>query len=245
MSKRRLINNFIGLVAVLLLCSTQVKAEQYRLVTGYLPPWSMLGNQQYPGFFVEIAREMVKRAGDDISVEVHPWGRAQTIAQTDANIVVFPMARLEHREKQYQWIAPIKEMKMSFITVNGEKLQVQAAKKLSRVLVHQAAPPEMMLKKHGFKNLVPIHDINPNVIRMMQYGRVDAWFTPLDMAKWMWKLTPNAPKATHGQPLTQHMLYVAASLKTPKSVVGKLSAILEEMHGDGTIKKIISRYRPN
>ena len=52
----------------------EVKANQYRLVTGYLPPWSMTANDHYPGMFVEIMREVDRRLGNNTKIEVFRGG---------------------------------------------------------------------------------------------------------------------------------------------------------------------------
>jgi len=236
---------FISALLVLLcgLWSQQAQASSYQLITGYLPPWSMAGNKTYPGSFVEIARIAAKRAGHDSKVQVYPWGRAQQLSKNDKSVVIFPMARLSEREKLYQWIHPVKKMKMSFVSSKGKELGLDEARQLGRILVHNDAPPEMLLIGKGFDNLIAIHDLSPNIVKMLKYGRADAWFTPQDMAHWVWKFSSDGVEPTFGDAITSHELYFAASLSTDRKIVEDFRKAIRSMLRDGTIKKILARYR--
>lgn len=225
--------------------SSPASEQSYRIVTGYLPPWSMMGNPLYPGSFVEIVREAVRRAGhaEEPKIHTYPWGRSQALARKEKNVLIFPVARLPQREDHYHWIAPIKEMEMAFVTADHRQLTTLEARRVSRILVHEAAPPEMILRKRGFDNLITVHDITPNVLKMLEYGRVNAWFTPKDMAHWVWKESPRTSYPTFGDTLTRHSLYLAASPEMPEKIVQELNAAVWSMHADGTIIRILSRYR--
>lgn len=239
----------VFLLACFLTCGwalpSTANEQPYRIVTGYLPPWSMTGNPLYPGSFVEIVKEAVRRAGHAENPEIHtyPWGRSQALARKEQNVLIFPIARLPQREDHYRWIVPIKSMEMAFVTADQRQLTTLEARRVRRILVHEAAPPEMVLRKHGFDNLISVHDVTPNVLKMLEYGRVDAWFTPKDMAHWVWKESPRITYPTFGDTLARHSLYLAASPDMPEKIVNELNAAVWSMHADGTIIRILSRYR--
>ncbi len=232
------------LFCFLVIFSARTYAADYRLITGYLPPWSMIGQKDHPGSLVELMREAVKRAGHSVEIEVLPWGRAQSLATSQPNVIIFPMTRLVQRENLYQWVAPIKVMQMAFISLKGGYLTEEKAKTLSRVLVHENAPPQIELTRRGFNNLVPIHDISPLVMKMMEVGRFDAWFSSLDMAYWVFKNATDRSTLSVGETLSVETLYLAASKNTDTRIIKELKVALDEMHDDGTFQHILARYRP-
>jgi len=221
----------------------EVKANQYRLVTGYLPPWSMTANDHYPGMFIEIMREVDRRMGNNTKIEVFPWGRAQYLAENEPNVILFPLARLPQREAVYSWVSYIKPMRMVFVSNKHHEITEEVARKLSRVMVHKNAPPLFLLQERGFNNLIGVHDISPKIPHMLRRGRADAWFTPKDMADWLWKLNPDVPLPVFSEPLSTNVLYVAGSKQLPASLVTQIERIITDMHEDGTVEAVIQRYK--
>ena len=134
-------------------------------------------------------------------------------------------------------------MHMSFVSTKQAINNEAEAKQLQRVLVHDKAPPKIILQNRGFKNLAPIHDISPNVALMLEIGRVDTWFTPKDMADWVWKLNPNLDLPHFSPPLSRHNLYIVTSKKLNPTIAFSFRKNIRQMQQDGSIKKIIERYR--
>lgn len=217
-------------------------SEKVRIVTGYLPPWSMQTNKEQPGFYIEIMNEAQSRLRTNIPIETMPWSRAQEIAQKSKNIIIFPVSRIESREGKYIWVNSINPLLMVFVSFNNENLTLENAKSLNRILVHQNAPPESILKAKGFNNLAKLHDIHISIPKMLEIGRADAWFTPKDMADWLWKLNPQMPLPKYSHVLDGADQYIAASKEFDNDLRMNLYHALNEMHADGTIKMIISKY---
>lgn len=213
-----------------------------RIITGYLPPWSMQPNKSQPGFYIEIMNEAQKRLGLDIPIETIPWSRAQEIAQKSANVIIFPMSRIESREGKYIWLNRINPLLMLFASFRNETLTLEKAKFLNRILVHQNAPPETILRRQGFTNLARLHDIHLTIPKMLKIGRADAWFTPKDMADWVWKLNPDMPLPKYSYILSGADQYISTSKEFDNKLRMDLYRTLNNMHADGTISKIIANY---
>lgn len=224
--------------------SLNVYAQDYRLVTAYMTPWSMPGNGDHPGLFIELIQEADRRLGNNTKIEVYPWNRSQEIAQTEKNVIIFPMTRLPSREKTYSWIENIQKTRLSFVSVDRHIKDAAEARTLKRILVHTNAPPELILKKEGFTNLIRQQEVSPQVFRMLKSKRADAWFTAEIMADWLWKLNPWVDTLLFSEPLAVFDLYVAASPDLPLAIKDRFQTVLKEMHADGFIDRVIKRYRP-
>jgi len=233
----------IGILMLLLMPLQPAYGQDYRLVTGYLPPWSMANNSNYPGFFVEIMREADQRLGNKTKIETYPWGRAQKLAENNQNIILFPIARTPDREEKYSWIETIKPMRMVFVSLEEQVRDEAHARSLNRILVHKNAPPEFFLKQQGYQNLAKLPDLTQAIPRMLLFGRADAWFTPQDMAEWIWKLNTDVTPPKFSQAFSEHPLMIVGSRQLSPVVINQLEKVLQEMKADGTIDRIIKRYR--
>ena len=152
------------------------------------------------------------------------------------------MSRIESREGKYIWLNRINPLLMLFASYGKEKISLESAKSLKRILVHQNAPPETILRNKGFSNLAPIHDIHLTIPKMLQIGRADAWFTPKHMADWVWKLNPDMLLPNYSFILSGADQYIATSRDFDNDVRMALYRTLNAMHADGTIGEIISKY---
>lgn len=230
-------------LSVFLLLSNGVKAEQYRFITGFLPPWSMSTDQDYPGFFVEIAREIDRRLGNQTKIEVYPWARALELAQQGSNVIIFPVARTQEREPHFTWIDTIKPMEMVFVSLKSKVRSLEEAKGFKRILVHKGAPPAQHLEENNFKNLANLPTLTPAIPRMLTHDRADAWYTPKDMAHWMWKLNPEVDVPYFSDPYVSVDLTFAGSPTLSPTIIKQVGDVLGELKQEKYLEKVIERYK--
>lgn len=228
---------------VLWLQAFAANGQDYRLVTGFLPPWSMSSDDEYPGFFVEIAREVDRRLGQQTKIEVYPWARALEIAQQSPDVIIFPLAKTKERETVYTWIGSIKPMEMVFVSLKQKVHSFEEARSLKRVLVHKGAPPDLYLEQHDFKNLAKLHTLTSSIPRMLLYDRADAWYTPKDMAHWMWKLNPDLDTPYFSTAYTTDDLTFAGSPHLSGEIAKRFGDVLVELKNENFVEKAILKYR--
>ncbi|WP_417792624.1 substrate-binding periplasmic protein [Terasakiella pusilla] len=230
-------------LSVFLVLPCAAKAEQYRFVTGFLPPWSMSTDPEYPGSFVEIAREIDLRLGNQTKIEVYPWARALELAQEGRNIIIFPLGRTAERENHFTWIDVIKPMEMVFVSLKSKVHSFEEAREFKRVLVHKGAPPDHQLEESNFKNLAKIPSLTPAIPRMLAHDRADAWYTPKDMAHWMWKLNPEMDVPYFSEPYSNVDLTFAGSPTLSPVIVERVRRILGDLKREKYLEKVIERYK--
>lgn len=203
----------------------------------------MSSDPDYPGFFVEIAREIDKRLGVQTKIEVYPWPRALEIAQQESNVIIFPVARTSDRQDHYTWIEAIKPMEMVFVSLKEKVRTLEEAKSLKRILVHKGAPPAQQLEAYGFENLAKLPTLTPAIPRMLTYDRADAWYTPKDMAHWMWKLNSDVDAPYFSASFSSYDLTFAGSPALSVDIVRQVRAVLVELKREKFLEAVIQKYR--
>ena len=86
------------LPAALLLAGHAALAAPLLITTENSPPSSMLAGDQVVGRETDKIREMMARTGTSYRIELLPWKRAYTMAQSQANTCVYSTSRSDVRE---------------------------------------------------------------------------------------------------------------------------------------------------
>lgn len=98
------------LIMLSLFCVHSIYAQnsQIRFVTENAPPFQISNNGKLvDGLAFDLIRAAQKRLNLNIDIEVYPWSRSYSIAQGDANVLIFSITRTEMREKLFKWIDTI------------------------------------------------------------------------------------------------------------------------------------------
>ncbi len=116
----------------------------------------MAHNQNERGFLTDLLIEAGKRESIEVTPVYVPWRRAQIIAQSDPNKLIFAV-RTPKREKNYTWITPLFTMQ-TVIASSSKKidsleqastelddLTIMHGIALQRDILAQGYPPEKLL----------------------------------------------------------------------------------------------------
>jgi len=140
-----------------------------------------------PGFLLEIVLEMSRIMEIEPQVEFLPWKRAQIMAISTPNSIIFPLTRTESREPNYRWISKVLDVPVMFITKQGQPLinTIEQAKLLKKIAVIFGTPQEKQLKKWGLFN----YAIMPGarLYKVLMEGGVDAIYGARPEAVISWK----------------------------------------------------------
>ncbi len=234
----------IFLVSFSLLASA---TENLRVVTEHLPPYQIVKNNKLIGgtsYF--IMAEVFKRAGFKVKFEVLPWARAYHIALNEENVIIFSMTRSPEREDKFNWIGELRNLKYSFYALKSTTKNfisnIEQAKKYKMVAVRGSFEAESLLKL-GF-----VQGQNLTLTRgyleaweMLLKGRADMTYANAIIGESIYKsLALNSdPFFNHSYIVDENKLYVAASKKTPESIVVKLTTALESLKKDGSFSAIL------
>jgi polar amino acid transport system substrate-binding protein len=216
--------------------------ETIKAYTADLPPWTNEGNKARPGFALEVMREMAKRSGLKIDIEMTAWRRAQEDMKTTPNTMGFHLFRTPDREASYVWHFSILESQVAFVSMRKPVNSMEEAKGLSRVVVVAGTPQENEMKKAGATNVEVVDKVEA-AIRMLESGRVDAFYTIVERASYAWSEAGfPVDKLVMGKPQRVDQLYVASNKQMPAGSMEKLKAAFDSMKSDGTYAAIAKKY---
>ncbi|MBF0323653.1 substrate-binding periplasmic protein [Magnetospirillum moscoviense] len=231
---------WIAAILALLVGVAPARAEELKLVTAHLPPFTMEGTDR-PGFAIEMMQEVARRAGLSVSVNFRSWVRAQADAHNGSGVAILPLARTPERENRYTWVGEMFGIEVNFVDVAGKGYSLDAARSLNSVIVQEGTSFVSSLKSAGFGNLITRPDTTTNG-RMLVGGRAEAWYVARLEALWVWKNAGFPGKPTIGPKVEDEKQWLALSPGADPALVERLRAAMASVIADGTRERIIRSY---
>ena len=235
-----------GIAFLILLNWQPVFSSDLRILTENLPPLNYIKDGVLVGPAVEMVKEIQKRLGSYESIKIYPWARAYQMALKLENIVLFGMTRTSERENKFKWIGPIARKRDIFVARKGsgiEILTLEDAKKVKRIGTIRGDAKENYLKSMGFTNIVPTHDEQKNVQKLIR-GRIDLWVYKQPGLKTICDLVGiDINELEQVFSLREFDISIAFSKRTPDSIVLRWQKAFNAMSADGTIEKIRTKWK--
>ena len=239
----------IGLWCVL---SVVVKADDtLRIVTELSPPHQTLEQGEIRGLSTELVRATLKQAQIAGQFEIYPWARAFRIARSQANVLIYNMARTAEREDEFKWIGTVASYQLGFVALtHRDDIQIDSLEQAKgyTVAVQRDDLSANFLLQHGFKaglQLVQVADIAESW-QLLLNGKVDLVIDdPVAMTDMAQSLALPAQYVRFVYPITElaQQTWLAASLNTPDGVVSRLRAAHTEVKKSERYQQIMaSRY---
>ncbi|MCK5165146.1 MAG: transporter substrate-binding domain-containing protein [Desulfobacula sp.] len=212
--------------------------KPHSILTQDLPPWSYAAEK---GIIVDIVNEIERRIGTKIKINSLPWSRAQQMTKTGDSYLIFPLARVPKREKNFVWVIDVMASDLVFASLHGKSITLDMAKKLNKILVQQDTPPEFFLRANNFQNIHTITN-SAKIPVMLQKNRADAWFGDMNVTISTFLNTSYGKKMVYGPSVKNNRIYIGASKNISPILVKKYQKIFNEIKKDGTYKMIMDRY---
>jgi polar amino acid transport system substrate-binding protein len=210
----------------------------------HFPPACMEQGGPGPGFLVEVGAEALTRAGFKPDIRIVPWKRAQEDVKNGTDSIIVYFARTPDRETLYQWIETTNETDYSFATKEGTPPidTLEQARKLDRIAVPAGSNVRLYLLEHGFSTDKLEEAVLDANIGKLDLGRVPAYFgASITFEPAYRRATGHAPVI--GKPIYADKNWVAAGLNFPKDAADKIAEALRTIRTDGTVEKIIAKYK--
>jgi ABC-type amino acid transport substrate-binding protein len=215
--------------------------EAFKAVTANLPPYSIKDNLDEPGFSYELLTEMGRRAELKIDMEFLPWRRALAVAKETPNTLLFTVARMPDREREYSWLVDMIEHDVVFVTTKAPIDSVEQAKPLS-VSAVPGSPQERELKQANIRYIDALED-PIRAAKMLERGRIDAWYTFDLRAAYVWKKNGfPAASLVFGKSLRIERMYLAGHKDMSPVIKDRLQAAYDSLVRDGTYKNLFHKY---
>jgi polar amino acid transport system substrate-binding protein len=222
-------------------------AGELQFFTEELPPITFSQDGKAAGLAVEVVREIMKRNGKDIPIQVVPWARGYKSAQEETLTGLFTMTRSEQREKLFKWVGPLTQEETSFYVLKDSKIAINSledAKKVDLIGDVTEYSSAQYLTEQGFTNLDISADPNA-LIRKLMAGRIPVMVNTNTSVGILLKdngAKPEDIKALYTFITTQS--YLAFSLDTPDELVQQWQKTLDEMKADGSFAQIYGKWLP-
>ena len=224
------------------LATPQLYADTVTAYTSALPPYTISAEDSSPGISHELLIEMAQRAGVDLEIKYLPWKRAQMTVQKTPNTLLFTATRTQKREALYGWVVEMAAPSEVFVTTSASVDSFEAASKLDRIAVMSGTPRERRLDENGLANTQLTKD-TATAGRLLEHGRVDAWYTLNQRAAYVFKSEGFDPSVlVFGLPQRTTSNWLASNLEFDPQIAGKLAKALEEMRADGTYDAVLAKY---
>jgi polar amino acid transport system substrate-binding protein len=214
--------------------------ETLKALTANLIPYTIENSPAEPGFSYEALTEMAKRAGLKIDIEFMPWQRALAVAKDTPNTLLFAAARTPDREPNYFWMVKMLEAEVVFVTTKTPIDSVEQAKSLS-VSAVPGSPQEKELKQANVQAIEAVE--NPQMAaKMLERGRVDAWYTYDLRAAYVWKKNDLSPALVFGKSTRVERFYLAGHKDMSPAIKDRFQAAYDSMVKDGTYGTLFRKY---
>ncbi|WP_105168373.1 substrate-binding periplasmic protein [Pseudoalteromonas sp. T1lg23B] len=204
--------------------------DKIDIYTEHFPPYQFLGERgEVVGRATAMVQLLMAQTQIDYQIHVLPWYRAVQQAHESNTALLYSLARSTDREKHYQWIMPLCELKVGFYQRSGNVTPAPhySLNNLKHYIVGVGTgqPSEQYLQNEGFKksNLVSLSSLN-QAGGLLEKGRIDFLFGAQSFVEQMAQAmgTEHKWKLVLSVPTLSAQLYLAAHKNAPKSYVKKL-----------------------
>lgn len=110
--------------------------------------------------------------------------------------------------------------------------------------MHDKAPPAFFLEQNGFEDLAYFSSGVGTIPKMLEAGRVDAWFSEVSLIAFGIQGTSLQGKVKCGPEVLKVWQYIAGSKALSKETVDAYRVVIEDMKKEGAIEDIMLRYLP-
>jgi polar amino acid transport system substrate-binding protein len=232
-------------VSVILLSAQWALSAELTVLTENLPPLNYLEKGVLVGPSVEIVKEIQKRVGSKVPIQVYPWARAYKMALEDENVVLFGTTYTKVRHDKFKWVGPLATKRDILVARKGSGIKIdnlEDAKKVKRIGTLRDDTRERLLKMHGFTNCEPVSDEQLNA-QKLAIGRIDLWAYKIPGLRTVCDLAGvDYREFEEVYHLRKIDLMIAFSKKTSDSIVEKWKNAFDEMSADGTIMQIRKKW---
>ena len=240
---------------LLTLVSSLSAAQSYTLMTTQ-PSKVAEGEKSTENFFVEITNETFLRSGLTLKTKKGHWIRNQkkvSSASAKEKLLIVPLTRTKEREAHYDWILPISDYQLQFITTDQsiDVSNIEALKNLP-ICVYRESPAESKLKELGFTNIhakvqeqICFKNLSKSLNKETGKNRINLMLAHGKVAATQGFKIINADpeELIYGTSFPTEIVYLASSRNAVSETdKKKLNQAFEAIKADGTFNRIYNSY---
>lgn len=208
--------------------------------------YSYLQNGKVVGTATAVVDATLQRAGlHHYRIAIYPWARAYDMAQQQANVLIYLMARTPVREKQFKWVGEIERIEHHFYKLRArtdiQVHELQDAKQYSVGVVRDDVRHHY-LKDRGFSKMVVSASNRDNFLRLVNQ-QVELLPMPVnDVAMLCKEIQIDCATLEKVYTLDELAtgLYMAYSRATDDETVARTRAAFDSLKAEGILKQLMS-----
>lgn len=210
------------------------------------PPLTFHDYEGGNGMVGDLVLAATAQSGILTEIIAEPWLRAQATVSKGKDLLITPLSRTPQREARYTWIAPIMLLERAFFSLDEPAASfAEARHRYQRIGVGLGTAQVEILRREGFtsQQIVQIR-LGENPARLLELGRIDAWFTGIDEALYIWGRSAERQHELRMSPaLASTDLYLACSLDCDPRLVEQLLNTITQLERNGISQRLRQAYR--
>jgi polar amino acid transport system substrate-binding protein len=211
------------------------------------PPLTLYHDERGHGMVGDITLAAITLSGRTARIVDEPWARAQVNVASGQNQLIIPLSRTPEREQRYTWIVPIMPLERAFFSLDEPVSSfAQARQRYRRIGVGLGTAQVEILRREGFADEQIIQlKLGENPAILLERGRLDAWFTGIPEALYIWHKSSEQRRKLYQSPvLASTDLYLACSRTCDLQIVEQLRAAVLQLESSGVSPRLRQAYLP-
>lgn len=214
------------------------------------PPYNFEGEDGRPtGMAVDILMAAFERTGVGLTpddIKIVPWNRSYKFIQKKPKTALFSMTYTPERLAVMKFVGPVVSINVSVIAPRKKgigELTAEGLGGLTLGVVRDDIGDQLLRKFALSDDAIQRKNSLRQLLFLLRTGRVDAVAYSVDVFKHAMKRSGNNP-ADYEEVLVlkEGKMGYAFHNSTAPEVLAPLQKAVDELHADGTIKKIIAGY---
>ena len=215
-------------------------AETLKLVTEEYPPFSFREDKVYKGVSVDQVNVLMTRAKLGYSIDMMPWARALTLAETDPATCVFTTVHNDERDKKFKWVEPLLSGRTVLIRKRGKAVAPKTLAEATKYVIgtQRGDFTADVLKTNHFAKVDLASDFNLTYKKLM-LGRID--MMPIS-EKYYEKLKREGSEIEFVLVLAETIYSIACNKGVADDTIATMQQTLTALIADGTQKTLFLKY---
>lgn len=231
----------ITLIVFLGACVPALAQGTVSLTTEPYPPFAYReADGTYHGSSIEQVEHVMRTARIPFTIEIMPWARAITLAETQPMHCVFSAARITEREARFKWVTPLSISQHFLVRLKDSTATPRTLEEAKRYTIgtHRADFTETLLHEMGFPSIDLGSDFEITLNKLLEH-RVDL----MPMSQNIFERLKSEGKPLEiAVPFSQTDFGLACNKQMPDDIIARMQNGLDALIREKGQDEILQRY---